>query len=172
MRRHIINLNNFKQGTIVFQIVVTSRMFFRSLFPCGDHMVCIIDDREDVWNYAPNLVKLLLYLILLKVKLLCELHASTRHLWTESSVTPVHFCRSTWSLTSSSRTPATSTRHRGYRPNLPRTTNLMLTFSEKVINLQFKYLLDFIAVKSRPHERQKRYFFKRKNALFFGKLHF
>jgi len=27
-----------------------------SLFPCGDHMVCIIDDREDVWNYAPNLV--------------------------------------------------------------------------------------------------------------------
>ena len=30
--------------------------FFRALFPCGDHMVCIIDDREDVWNYAPNLI--------------------------------------------------------------------------------------------------------------------
>lgn len=28
----------------------------RALFPCGDSMVCIIDDREDVWNYAPNLV--------------------------------------------------------------------------------------------------------------------
>ncbi|CAH1780493.1 unnamed protein product [Owenia fusiformis] len=27
-----------------------------SLFPCGDAMVCIIDDREDVWNFAPNLV--------------------------------------------------------------------------------------------------------------------
>uniref|UniRef100_A0A5S6QEL2 RNA polymerase II subunit A C-terminal domain phosphatase n=1 Tax=Trichuris muris TaxID=70415 RepID=A0A5S6QEL2_TRIMR len=27
-----------------------------SLFPCGEHMVCIIDDREDVWNYASNLV--------------------------------------------------------------------------------------------------------------------
>ncbi len=27
-----------------------------SLFPCGDHMVCIIDDRKDVWNFAPNLV--------------------------------------------------------------------------------------------------------------------
>ena len=27
-----------------------------SLFPCGDHMVCIIDDREDVWSFAPNLV--------------------------------------------------------------------------------------------------------------------
>eukprot|EP00794_Sanderia_malayensis_P019121 gene19121-21038_t len=28
----------------------------RALFPCGDHMVCIIDDREDVWNFAPNLI--------------------------------------------------------------------------------------------------------------------
>ncbi|XP_043922931.1 RNA polymerase II subunit A C-terminal domain phosphatase isoform X2 [Protopterus annectens] len=28
----------------------------RNLFPCGDAMVCIIDDREDVWKFAPNLV--------------------------------------------------------------------------------------------------------------------
>jgi RNA polymerase II subunit A-like phosphatase len=28
-----------------------------NLFPCGDSLVCIIDDREDVWNYAPNLVQ-------------------------------------------------------------------------------------------------------------------
>ncbi|XP_013417744.1 RNA polymerase II subunit A C-terminal domain phosphatase-like [Lingula anatina] len=28
----------------------------KSLFPCGDSMVCIIDDREDVWCYAPNLI--------------------------------------------------------------------------------------------------------------------
>ncbi|XP_069672382.1 RNA polymerase II subunit A C-terminal domain phosphatase isoform X1 [Periplaneta americana] len=27
-----------------------------ALFPCGDNLVCIIDDREDVWNFAPNLV--------------------------------------------------------------------------------------------------------------------
>jgi len=27
-----------------------------ALFPCGDSMVCIIDDREDVWNYCPNMV--------------------------------------------------------------------------------------------------------------------
>lgn len=27
-----------------------------ALFPCGDSMVCIIDDREDVWNYAQNLI--------------------------------------------------------------------------------------------------------------------
>lgn len=29
---------------------------FRSLFPSGDGMVCIIDDREDVWNFARNLI--------------------------------------------------------------------------------------------------------------------
>ncbi|XP_076448996.1 RNA polymerase II subunit A C-terminal domain phosphatase-like [Babylonia areolata] len=28
----------------------------KALFPCGDAMVCIIDDREDVWNRAPNLI--------------------------------------------------------------------------------------------------------------------
>lgn len=27
-----------------------------ALFPCGDSMVCIIDDREDVWNYSTNLI--------------------------------------------------------------------------------------------------------------------
>ncbi|XP_063540662.1 RNA polymerase II subunit A C-terminal domain phosphatase isoform X2 [Cydia strobilella] len=28
----------------------------KALFPCGDHMVCIIDDREDVWRHASNLI--------------------------------------------------------------------------------------------------------------------
>lgn len=28
----------------------------RALFPCGDNMVCIIDDREDVWRHATNLI--------------------------------------------------------------------------------------------------------------------
>ncbi|XP_050522450.1 RNA polymerase II subunit A C-terminal domain phosphatase [Daktulosphaira vitifoliae] len=28
----------------------------KGLFPCGDNMVCIIDDREDVWEYAQNLI--------------------------------------------------------------------------------------------------------------------
>jgi len=28
----------------------------KALFPCGDSMVAIIDDREDVWNFASNLV--------------------------------------------------------------------------------------------------------------------
>ena len=31
-------------------------LYCRALFPCGDKMVCIIDDREDVWNFAPNLI--------------------------------------------------------------------------------------------------------------------
>lgn len=35
-------------------------VFYRALFPdakCGDSMVCIIDDREDVWNMASNLIQ-------------------------------------------------------------------------------------------------------------------
>ena len=33
-----------------------------ALFPCGDSMVCIIDDREDVWNFSPNVVSVKPYL--------------------------------------------------------------------------------------------------------------
>nr|XP_045605926.1 RNA polymerase II subunit A C-terminal domain phosphatase-like isoform X2 [Procambarus clarkii] len=32
-----------------------------SLFPCGDNLVCIIDDRTDVWNYSPNVVQVVPY---------------------------------------------------------------------------------------------------------------
>lgn len=32
-------------------------MSCRALFPNGDSMVCIIDDREDVWNMASNLIQ-------------------------------------------------------------------------------------------------------------------
>ncbi|KAG5874474.1 hypothetical protein JTB14_009197 [Gonioctena quinquepunctata] len=28
----------------------------KALFPCGDNLVCIIDDREDVWSHATNLI--------------------------------------------------------------------------------------------------------------------
>ncbi|XP_049607596.1 RNA polymerase II subunit A C-terminal domain phosphatase [Syngnathus scovelli] len=34
----------------------------RYLFPCGDSMVCIIDDREDVWKFAPNLITVKKYI--------------------------------------------------------------------------------------------------------------
>lgn len=37
-------------------VIITFGCVCRALFPCGDSMVCIIDDREDVWNFAPNLV--------------------------------------------------------------------------------------------------------------------
>lgn len=32
-------------------------LFYRALFPCGDDLVCIIDDREDVWQGCGNLVQ-------------------------------------------------------------------------------------------------------------------
>ncbi|TNN51250.1 RNA polymerase II subunit A C-terminal domain phosphatase [Liparis tanakae] len=34
----------------------------RNLFPCGDAMVSIIDDREDVWKFAPNLITVKKYI--------------------------------------------------------------------------------------------------------------
>ena len=46
---------------VYVQFIMNSKTYLcvyydRALFPCGDHMVVIIDDREDVWNYAPNLI--------------------------------------------------------------------------------------------------------------------
>ena len=41
---------------VVFINENSSFSLIRALFPCGDHMVVIIDDREDVWNFAPNLI--------------------------------------------------------------------------------------------------------------------
>lgn len=40
----------------------TSPLPDRNLFPCGDSMVCIIDDREDVWKFAPNLIAVKKYI--------------------------------------------------------------------------------------------------------------
>lgn len=37
----------------------------KSLFPCGDQMACIIDDRADVWHYSPNLVQVKPYVFFL-----------------------------------------------------------------------------------------------------------
>lgn len=36
--------------------ILSTVLSLRDLFPCGDSMVCIIDDREDVWKFAPNLI--------------------------------------------------------------------------------------------------------------------
>lgn len=37
-------------------LVYSKNCGYRALFPCGDDMVCIIDDREDVWSHATNLI--------------------------------------------------------------------------------------------------------------------
>lgn len=37
--------------------LTSKRDNLKALFPCGDAMVCIIDDREDVWNMASNLIQ-------------------------------------------------------------------------------------------------------------------
>lgn len=34
----------------------------KALFPCGDSLVAIIDDREDVWNFSPNVICVKAYL--------------------------------------------------------------------------------------------------------------
>ncbi|XP_071545579.1 RNA polymerase II subunit A C-terminal domain phosphatase isoform X2 [Panulirus ornatus] len=41
--------------------VMSKKANLDSLFPCGDNLVCIIDDRTDVWNYSPNVVQVLPY---------------------------------------------------------------------------------------------------------------
>ena len=54
----------FKLFLLLFRILSRDECFdaraktanLSALFPRGDHMVCIIDDREDVWTYAQNLV--------------------------------------------------------------------------------------------------------------------
>lgn len=45
-----------------FISVLCSIFHDRYLFPCGDSMVCIIDDREDVWKFAPNLITVKKYI--------------------------------------------------------------------------------------------------------------
>lgn len=46
----------------MFLTPVRLYFFSRNLFPCGDSMVCIIDDREDVWKFAPNLITVKKYI--------------------------------------------------------------------------------------------------------------
>ncbi|CAF1137275.1 unnamed protein product [Rotaria sp. Silwood1] len=48
-----------------------------SLFPCSDALVCIIDDRDDVWNYAPNLVHVKPYIWFKDVGDINSIHLSS-----------------------------------------------------------------------------------------------
>ncbi|XP_022663372.1 RNA polymerase II subunit A C-terminal domain phosphatase-like isoform X2 [Varroa jacobsoni] len=61
---HIASLLDKQKKYFQFRILSRDECFhpasktanLRSLFPCGDQLVAIIDDREDVWNFAANLV--------------------------------------------------------------------------------------------------------------------
>ncbi|XP_028966481.1 RNA polymerase II subunit A C-terminal domain phosphatase [Galendromus occidentalis] len=61
---HIVSLLDPGKKYFQYRILTRDECFhpqsktanLKSLFPCGDQMVCIIDDREDVWNFASNLV--------------------------------------------------------------------------------------------------------------------
>ncbi|KAH8254080.1 hypothetical protein KR032_008345 [Drosophila birchii] len=53
--------DNLKYGLISDRsnllVCLNNSLNCRALFPNGDSMVCIIDDREDVWNMASNLIQ-------------------------------------------------------------------------------------------------------------------
>lgn len=58
-KRRILGFVDFFLYWYLFRrrFVIEGCCDFRALFPCGDNLVCIIDDREDVWNRASNLIQ-------------------------------------------------------------------------------------------------------------------
>ena len=51
-QQHTVYTHTFGNGLLFYGLY----LFCRSVFPCGDSMVAIMDDREDVWGRCPNLV--------------------------------------------------------------------------------------------------------------------
>ncbi|CAF0945275.1 unnamed protein product [Adineta steineri] len=60
-----------------------------ALFPCGDSMVCIIDDREDVWNYARNLVHVKPYVWFKDVGDINDVHLPSPPIPSEQLIPPI-----------------------------------------------------------------------------------
>ncbi|CAF4549980.1 unnamed protein product [Rotaria sp. Silwood1] len=60
-----------------------------ALFPCGDSMVCIIDDREDVWNYAKNLVHVKPYVWFKDVGDINDIHLPSPPIPSEQLIPPI-----------------------------------------------------------------------------------
>ena len=60
-----------------------------ALFPCGDSMVCIIDDREDVWNYARNLVHVKPYVWFKDVGDINDIHLPSPPIPNEQLIPPI-----------------------------------------------------------------------------------
>ena len=73
----------------------SSRLFsfpplhFSALFPCGDSLVCIIDDREDVWNYARNLIHVKPYVWFKDVGDINSLHLPSPPIPNEQLIPPI-----------------------------------------------------------------------------------
>lgn len=55
-------VGHVSSSSAVLFVFLDSPLPDRNLFPCGDSMVCIIDDREDVWKFAPNLITVKKYI--------------------------------------------------------------------------------------------------------------
>ena len=55
-RVRVIELDRTANGSDIVSFFLSFPLIFSALFPCDDSMVCIIDDREDIWDCAPNLI--------------------------------------------------------------------------------------------------------------------
>lgn len=55
---------------------MSKRGNLKDLFPCGDSMVCIIDDRADVWGNASNLIQVAPYFYFKSTGDINEIHKS------------------------------------------------------------------------------------------------
>ena len=58
----VVNVKSEDTQQKIIYIHFTFKKLSRALFPRGDSMVAIIDDREDVWNYLPNVIHVKPYL--------------------------------------------------------------------------------------------------------------
>jgi RNA polymerase II subunit A-like phosphatase len=76
-----------------FYLLLSSNFIFfasiSALFPCGDSMVCIIDDREDVWNYARNLVHVKPYVWFKDVGDINDIHLPSPPIPSEQLIPPI-----------------------------------------------------------------------------------
>lgn len=48
------------EAKVNLQVVFVSVLSYFS--PCGESMIVMIDDRQDVWHYAPGLIEVMPYL--------------------------------------------------------------------------------------------------------------
>ena len=85
--RKTANLRYFH--LILFSFLRSIQIRFSSLFPCGDSMVCIIDDREDVWNYARNLVHVKPYVWFKDVGDINDIHLPSPRIPNEQLIPPI-----------------------------------------------------------------------------------